>query len=87
MLKMIKNRILILRDLQDEETESGILLPKEELPQATGIVTAIGPDIKEVKVGQKVLFKKLDGHDFRWQGSDYVILRDFNIQGVVTDGN
>lgn len=82
MLKPIKDRILILRDDQETETKSGIILPKDEMPQGSGIVMAVGPEVSEIKVGQRVIFKKLDGHDFNYQGKSHVILREFNIQGI-----
>lgn len=82
MIKPIQDRILVLRDDQEETTKSGIILPEDKLPQGTGIVMGVGPKVEVVKVGQRVLFKKLDGHDYREGGKDYVILKEFNIQAV-----
>lgn len=83
MLKPIKDRLLVLRDDHEKETASGIILPKEEMPTGTGIIMAIGPEVKTLEVGQKVLFKKLDGHDFKLDGKEHVILKEFNILGVM----
>lgn len=84
-LKPTNDRLLILRDEQEKVSPGGIILPKDEIPTGTGIVMAIGPKVHDVEVGNRVIFKKLDGHDFKIDGKDHVVLREFNIQGVFND--
>lgn len=82
MLKAIKNGIIVLRDDNEKVTDSGIILPDEEMPTGTGIVMSVGNNVTIVEVGQRVIFGKLDGHDYKEDGKEYVALKDFNIQGV-----
>lgn len=83
MIKPIKNRVLVLRDEHEEKTEGGIIIPgKKEVPTGTGIVVAIGNEVDVVEVGQKVLFRKTDGHDLKVDGKEHVVLTDENLMGV-----
>lgn len=81
-MKMLGERVLVLRDDQEEKSAGGIILPKDEMPQGSGIIMAVGPDVKDVELGQRVIFKKLDGHGIKKDGKDHVILKEFNILGV-----
>ncbi|MBI4099833.1 co-chaperone GroES [Candidatus Microgenomates bacterium] len=77
----------------DQKTASGILLPDsvKEKPQV-GQVMAIGPgsvDDKgnpvkmQVKVGQKVLYKKWGGSEVKVEGVDWMILEQKDILAII----
>lgn len=84
MIKPIKNRVLILRDDHDEKTAAGIIIPgKKDIPTGTGIIMAIGSEVEEVEVGNKVCFKKLDGHDYKIDGKEHVIMNVESVLGVM----
>ena len=89
MIKPIKKNIVVLVDERQEKTAGGIIIPQkpDEMPSSTGIVMAVGSEVEDVEVGQKVIFQALDGHDIKIDGKEYTVLKDFNILGVFTDGN
>ncbi len=69
---------ILIKPLEDEQkTQSGILLPEtaKEKPQ-TGLVVAIGDDEDEIKVSidDKVLFPKYSGTEFKYNGTEYLLL-------------
>ncbi len=77
----------------DQKTASGILLPDsvKEKPQV-GQIMAVGPggtDDKgnkipmQVKVGQKVLYKKWGGSEVKVEGEEWMILEQKDILAVV----
>jgi chaperonin GroES len=59
MLAPTKDLVLIKADPPKEKTASGLYITEEwkSLPP-TGVVLAIGPDVKDVKVGDNVLFER-----------------------------
>ncbi len=81
----IKERIVVkVPKLEEKTLESGLILRKEdqERPQI-GEVLAIGPDVKDVKVGNSVLFGKADGVKQVIEGQDVLIMKEQMIWGVV----
>lgn len=85
---------VLVRPLEPEQvTASGILLPDtvKEKPQV-GQVMAIGPGIydnngklvpMQVKVGQKVLYKKWGGNEVKVGGVEWMILEQKDILAIV----
>lgn len=78
-------RVLIKPLEQDNKTASGLLLPEtaKEKPQ-TGLVMAVGDgeDIK-LKVNDKVLFAKYTGSEFKFDGTEYLLLESSDILAKV----
>lgn len=86
------DRVLIKR-IEEEITESGIVLPDnaKEKP-IRGKVVAVGKgkvldngEIRplEIKVGNTVLFGKYAGTDVKLNGEDFVVMREEDILGVI----
>ena len=51
------NRIFILPDTAPEKSKGGLFLPEYSQRRPTsGIVIAIGPDVKELKIGMRVFY-------------------------------
>ncbi len=76
----------------DEKTKSGIVLPSaaQEKPQMA-VIVAVGPggiiegkDITmQVKVGEKILYSKYAGSEFKLDGKDVIIIRQSDILAVI----
>lgn len=87
---------VLVRPLEPEaKTASGIVLPDtaKEKPQV-GVVMAVGPGVTDdkgnlvpmqVKVGQKVLYKKWGGNEVRVEGEEWQILEQKDILAIVED--
>ncbi len=75
-IEPLGSRVLIRPLEQESKTASGLLLPEtaREKPQ-TGKVVAIGDDEEiKLKVGDKVLFAKYSGTEFRMDGVEYLLM-------------
>lgn len=91
-IRPLGDRIVIKRLEAEEVTKSGIVLPgaSKEKPQEAEVV-AVGPggyvdgkEIKmELKVGDKVLFSKYSGSEIKFEGKEYIILRQDDILAIV----
>jgi chaperonin GroES len=93
MLKPLHNRILVERVEAEEKTASGIVIPDtaKEKPQE-GKVVAVGPGNKdkqgkiipmEVKKGDRILFAKFGGSEVRFDGKEYLIMKEDDVMGIV----
>jgi chaperonin GroES len=88
-LKPLADRVVIRPIVKEEVTKGGIVLPDtaKEKPQE-GEVVAVGPgklgdDGKriemEVKKGDRVIYAKYAGTEWKYEGEEYLILRESDI--------
>jgi chaperonin GroES len=93
LLKPLGDRVVIELVESEEKTASGIVLPDsaKEKP-SEGKVVAVGAGrvldngeraALEVAVGDKIIFSKYAGTEVKYQGTEYLILRDSDILAVI----
>lgn len=86
--KPLADRVLVEPAAAEEKTASGIIIPDtaKEKPQR-GKVVAIGTGKKDepinVKVGDEVLYGKYSGTEIAIDGTDYLIMKESDIYGIV----
>lgn len=93
MLKPLGDRVIIELVEEEETTASGIVLPDsaKEKPQegkvvavGSGRVTDNGEKIAlEVEEGNSIIFSKYAGTEVKYEGNDYLILRESDILAVI----
>ncbi len=83
--KPLKDRVFVSYSEEAEKTSGGLYIPDaaKEKPQK-GKVEGIGDDVKSVKVGETVLFDKYSGSKITMEGTEYLILKEEDILGVLT---
>jgi co-chaperonin GroES (HSP10) len=74
-MRALQNCLLIERDVEKHPL---FVLPNEK--QETGVVISVGPDCKELKVGDHVYFGV--GQEFLY-GKEYVVMREPHVLGVL----
>ena len=79
----LKDRVLVSYSEESEKTAGGIYIPEaaKEKPQK-GKINAIGSEVKNLKVGNLVLFDKYSGSKVEMGGTDYLIVKEEDILGV-----
>lgn len=85
IIKPLGKRVLIQEVKQEEVTKSGIVLPgtaSKEKP-ITGEVLAVGNEVSEVKVGEKVIYEKYTGTEVKDGDVEYLLIDMKNILAVV----
>ena len=92
-LRPLGDRILVKRIKEEERTKGGIIIPDtaKEKPQEGKVVAVgkgkYGDDGKlipiEVRAGDKILFGKYSGSEFKLEGEDLLILREDDILGII----
>lgn len=93
MLKPLGDRIVIELVQTEEKTASGIVLPDsaKEKPQegkvvavGTGRVLDSGERVAlEVSVGDRIIFSKYAGTEVKFEGTEYLIVRENDILAVI----
>jgi chaperonin GroES len=93
VLKPLGDRVVIEVIETEEKTASGIVLPDtaKEKPQE-GRVVAVGKGrvldsgervAPEVEVGDRIIFSKYAGTEVKYDGKEYLILRESDILAVI----
>jgi chaperonin GroES len=82
--KPLKDRVFVSYSEEGEKTAGGLYIPDsaKEKPQK-GKIEAVGSEVKEVKVGNTVLFDKYSGSKVNMDGTDYLIVKEEDILGIV----
>ncbi|MEJ2182113.1 MAG: co-chaperone GroES [Nitrospirota bacterium] len=83
-LKPLKDRVVVSYAEEPEKTSGGIYVPDtaKERPQQ-GTVEAVGSEVKEVKVGDKVLFDKYTGSKVKVGDSEQLVVKEEDILAIV----
>jgi chaperonin GroES len=79
------DRVFVTYTEEMERTAGGIYVPEsaKEKPQR-GSIQAVGKDVKNVKVGDQILFDKYSGSKLKIEDEDCLILKEEDILGVFT---
>ncbi len=91
-IKPLADRVIIKALPMEEKTKSGIIMPDtaKEKPQE-GEVVAVGPGKMEkgvrvaldVKTGDIVIYSKYAGTEVKYDGEEYLILKETDILAIV----
>ncbi len=87
-LKPLFDKVVIKAIESEEKTASGIVLPgsAQEKPQLAEVI-AVGPGTEDtamvVRVGDKVVYSKYAGSEFKLDGKDVTIIRQTDILAIV----
>lgn len=93
--KPLHDRVLVRRLEEEEKTPGGLIIPDtaKEKPQ-TGEVIAVGEGSRKdsgelipmsVKPGDRILFGKWSGTEVKLDGTDYLIMKESDILGILED--
>lgn len=84
-IKPLKDRVVVKYSSEElEKTPGGIYVPDvaKEKPQK-GVVIEVGSEVKEVKVGDTVLFDKYAGSKIKIDDVEYLIIKEEEILGII----
>lgn len=93
MIKPVSDRILIKMKEQEETTKSGIILSNaaKEKPQIAEVIE-VGPGAEMddgktskmyIKKGDKVIVSKYSGTEIKYEGEEYLIVKQDDILAIV----
>ena len=90
----LHDRVLVQREEAEEKTAGGIIIPDtaKEKPMQ-GKIIAVGSGTRDeqgnvtaldVKEGDTVLFGKWSGTEIKLDGTDYLIMKESDIMGILS---
>lgn len=80
----LADRVVAVREEAKTQTASGIFLPDnaKERPVVAD-VQAVGPDVKGVKVGDKIVYKEYSTTELKVDGVEYLIVKEEDVLATV----
>lgn len=79
-IKPLADRVVAVREKAQQTTASGLYLPDnaKEKPVVAKI-EAIGPDVKHLKVGDKIIYKEYSTTELKVDDVDYLIVKEEDV--------
>jgi len=78
-LKPLQDRIVAVKEEAMTQTKSGILLGSAKETPAYAVVESVGPDVKTVKAGDKIVYKNYSTTDIKVEDTDYIIVKEEDV--------
>ena len=95
-IRPLYDRVVVKRIEEQETTRSGIVIPDSAKEKAQeGEVMAIGRGKRlddgrmvalDVEIGDRILFGKYSGNEIKLEGTEYIIMREDDVLGVLDAG-
>jgi len=83
--KPLKDRVFVSYTEELEKTAGGLYIPDsaKEKPQS-GKVEAVGAEVKQLKVGDKILFDRYSGSKISIDNVEYLIVKEEDVLGILS---
>lgn len=83
-IKPLADRVVATREAVQTKTASGIFLPdsSKEKP-VIAIVVAVGPEVKSLAVGDKIVYKEYSTTELKVDGTEYLIVKEEDVLATV----
>ena len=78
-LKPLKDRIVAKIEKPAEKTAAGILLGEAKEKPAYAVVESVGPEVKAVKKGDKIVYKEYSTTEIKVDGTEYIIVKEEDV--------
>ena len=92
-LRPLHDRVIVKRLEEERKSAGGIVIPDTAAEKPSmGEIIAVGPGKTDdngklipigVKPGDKILFGKYSGQEFKMEGADYLHMREDDVIGVI----
>lgn len=86
MIKPTKNHVFIRAEEKKEQSKAGIILPESATERPLiGVIAYAGPDCRETKVGDRVLFKKYGPDEMELEGEKLLVGDETDIIAIINE--
>jgi len=83
-IKPLADRVVAVREEVSTKTASGLFLPEssKEKPVIAKVV-AVGPDVKHLKLGNRIVYKEYSTTDLKVNDQEYLIVKEEDVLATV----
>ncbi len=83
-IKPLADYVVVQQEQAETKTASGLYLPTQaqEKPKVAKVI-AVGKEVKEVRVGDKVVYGGYSNVEVKQDGKEYIVIKEENIYATV----
>jgi chaperonin GroES len=80
----LADRVVAVREKKEAKTASGLYLPEsaKEKP-AYALVKAVGPEVKSIKLNQKIVFKEYSTTELKIDDVEYLLVKEEDVLATI----
>jgi chaperonin GroES len=83
-IKPLADRVVAVKEEAKTKTASGLYLPDNAKEKSVvAEIKAVGPDVKTVKIGEKIIYKEYSANEFKIDGTEYLLIKEEDILATV----
>ncbi|MBQ3310305.1 co-chaperone GroES [Candidatus Saccharibacteria bacterium] len=82
-IKPLTDRVVATKEQPRTTTASGILLGEAKEAPAYAVVEAIGPEVKGIKKGDKIIYKEYTATEIHLDDKDHLIIKEEDILAIL----
>ena len=82
-IKPLADRVVAKKDAPMEKTTSGIYLGEAKEKPNYAEVIEVGADVKQIKKGDKILFREYSATEIKLENQDYLIIKEEDVLATV----
>lgn len=83
-IKPLGDRVVAVREEAQTKTASGLYLPDTAKEKAVAaVVQAVGPDVKTLKKGDKIVYKEYATTELKINGTEYLLVKEEDVLATV----
>lgn len=86
-MKITPRASLVLIEIAaiENETASGLILSSEREVSGIGLVREVGPEVTQIRPGDRIVYEKFTGTEMEVEGVKYLLLREKEIKGILDE--
>jgi chaperonin GroES len=78
-IKPLADRVVAKKEAPSEKTASGILLGEAKEQPNVATIESVGPDVKNIKAGDRIVYREYSATEIKVEGKDYLIIKEEDI--------
>lgn len=82
-IRPLGERVVLKPVEVEEKTKSGLILAGDKEKPEVAEVVAIGDEVKALKVGENVFYKKYSGTEVKYENQEYILIAEEDVLAVV----
>ena len=78
-IKPLGDRVVAVKEAAATKTASGILLGEAKEKSNLAVIESVGPDVKEVKKGDRIIYRDYSATEIKIDNEEYLIIKEEDI--------
>jgi len=78
-IKPLADRVVAKKEAETTKTASGILLGEAKEKSNLAVIESVGPDVKEVKKGDRIIYRDYSATEVKINSDEYLIIKEEDI--------